>query len=79
MEPLIADMTQKGPQKRPTAQEVVSRFAEIRRGLSVWELRSRVVRMDEGWPMRVLRSGRHLCRTTQYILARKGAIPEPPS
>ena len=79
MEPLIADMTQEDPQKRPTAQEVVSRFAEIRRGLSFWKLRSRVVRRDEGWPMRVLRLGRHVCRTTRYILGRKAAIPEPPS
>jgi hypothetical protein len=79
MELLIADMTQEDPQKRPTAQDVVSRFAEIRRGLSVWKLRSRVVHRDEIWPMRVLRSGRHLYRTARYILARKAAIPEPPS
>jgi len=77
MEPLIADMTQEDPQKRPTAQEVVSRFVEIRRGLSIWKLRSRVVHRDEIWPMRVLRAGRHLCRTAGYILARKAAIPEP--
>jgi len=79
MEPLIADMTQEDPKKRPTAQEVVSRFAEIRRGLRIWKLRSRVVRRDEIWAMRVLRSGRHLCRTAGYILARKAAIPEPPT
>jgi hypothetical protein len=79
MEPLVADMTQEDPQKRPTAQEVVSRFAEIRRRLGVWKLRSRVVRRDESWPMRALRSGGHLCRTTRDILARKAAIPEPPS
>ena len=79
MEPLVADMTQEDPQKRPTAQEVVSRFAEIRRGLGIWKLRSRVVRRDEIWPMRVLRSGRHLFRTAGYIFAQKAAIPEPSS
>ena len=81
MEPLIAEMTQEDPQKRPTAQEVVSRFAEIRRGLSIWKLRSRVVRRDEIWMMRALRSGRHLFRTAGYILGRKAAVPvpEPPS
>jgi len=79
MEPLIADMTQEDPKKRPTAPEVVSRFAEIRRSLNIWKLRSRVVHRDEIWPMRVLQSGRHLCRTAAYILARRAAIPEPPS
>ena len=79
MEPLIAEMTQEDPSKRPMAQEVVSRFAEIRRGLSIWKLRSRVVRRDETRPMRALRSGMHLFRTAGYILARKAAVPEPPS
>jgi hypothetical protein len=78
MEPLIADMTQVDPQKRPTAQEVVSRFEGIKRDLSFWKLRSRVVRRDEILPMKVLRSARHLCRTVGYILTRKAAIPEPP-
>ena len=78
MKPLIADMTQEDPQKRPTVQEVVSRFAEIRRGLSIWKLRSRVARIDEVWPTRVLRSGKHLFCTAGYILARKAAVPEPP-
>ena len=78
MEPLIADMTQEDPQKRPTVQEVASRFAEIRRGLSIWKLRSRVVRRNENWPLRILRSSRHLFRTAGYIIARKTAIPEPP-
>jgi hypothetical protein len=77
MEPLIADMTLDDPQKRPTAQEVVSRFEGIKRRLSIWKLRSRVVRRDEAWPMIVLRSARHLCRTAGYIFTRKTAIPEP--
>ncbi len=77
MEPLIADMTLDDPKTRPTVQEVVSRFDEIKRGLSIWKLRSRVMRRDEAWPMIVLRSARHLCRTAGYILTRKAAIPEP--
>jgi hypothetical protein len=78
MEPLITDMTQDDPQKRPTAQEVVSRFEGIKRSLSFWKLRSRVVHRKEILPMRVLRSVRDLYRTAGYILTRKAAIPEPP-
>ncbi len=33
MEPLVADMVQDDPTKRPTMDEVVTRFAEIRRKL----------------------------------------------
>ncbi|KAI0294559.1 hypothetical protein BC826DRAFT_1104616 [Russula brevipes] len=78
IQPLIADMTLDDPQKRPTAQEVVSRFEGIKSSLSVWKLRSRVVRRKEIWPMMILRSARHLYRTAGYILTRKAAIPEPP-
>ena len=77
MEPLITDMTQDDPKKRPTAQEVVSRFEGIKRNLSIWKLRSRTVRRKEFLPMLALRSARHLYRTAGYILTRKAAIPEP--
>ncbi|KAJ3776846.1 hypothetical protein FB446DRAFT_635306 [Lentinula raphanica] len=38
---LIADMTHDDPMKRPTMDEVVTRFEEIRKKLSWWKLRSR--------------------------------------
>ncbi|KIM38846.1 hypothetical protein M413DRAFT_75436 [Hebeloma cylindrosporum] len=41
MKPLIDDMVQDGPAKRPNMNEVVQRFEEIVRGLSQWKLRSR--------------------------------------
>jgi hypothetical protein len=78
MEPLITDMTQDDPLRRPTVQEVVSRFEGIKRSLSIWKLRSRMVLREEFLPMMVLRSARHLCRTAGYILTRKAAIPESP-
>ncbi|KAJ7354603.1 hypothetical protein DFH08DRAFT_855393 [Mycena albidolilacea] len=40
MRPLVDDMVQADPAKRPTIDEVVARFADIRRGLSGWKLRS---------------------------------------
>ncbi|VDC04965.1 unnamed protein product [Peniophora sp. CBMAI 1063] len=42
VKPLIADMTQEDPSKRPKIDEVVERFAEIRASLSEKKLRSRV-------------------------------------
>ena len=78
MKLLIADMTLDDPTKRPTAQEVVSRFEGIKRGLSVWKLRSRIVRRNEILPVTVWRSSKHLYRTVRYVLAKKPAVPEPP-
>ena len=78
MEPLITEMTQDDPQKRPTVQEVVSRFERTKQSLNIWKLRSRMVRKKEFLPMMVLRSAKHLYRTAGYILTRKAAIPEPP-
>jgi hypothetical protein len=51
MEPLVADMVQDDPAKRPKMDEVVSRFREIEGKLSTWKLRSRIDRRDEIWPL----------------------------
>ncbi|KAJ7748427.1 hypothetical protein B0H16DRAFT_1553380 [Mycena metata] len=47
MRPLVSDMVQSDPAKRPTIDEVVSRFQEIHSRLSWWKLRSRVVKKTE--------------------------------
>ncbi|KAI0253541.1 hypothetical protein BJV78DRAFT_1122973, partial [Lactifluus subvellereus] len=51
IEPLIADMVQEDPTKRPTMDEVVTHFAEIKGKLSTWKLRSRMARRNEVWPL----------------------------
>ncbi|KAJ7091962.1 kinase-like domain-containing protein [Mycena belliarum] len=38
---LVADMVQEDPTKRPTIDDVVRRFSDIKAGLSKWKLRSR--------------------------------------
>ncbi|KAJ7680966.1 hypothetical protein DFH06DRAFT_1315695 [Mycena polygramma] len=43
MRPLVNDMIQADPTKRPQIDEVVTRFAEIQKGFSTWKLRSRVI------------------------------------
>jgi len=47
MGPLITDMVQDDPTKRPTMEEVLTRFSEIRGKLGTWKLRSRIARKDE--------------------------------
>jgi hypothetical protein len=77
MQPLIADMVQEDPTKRPTMDEVVTRFAGVRKKLSTWKLRSRMPRNIEVWPVTAWRSVAHWCRTIGYVLARKAPIPDP--
>jgi hypothetical protein len=77
MEPLVTDMVQNDPTKRPTMDEVVTRFSGIRGKLSSWKLRSRIARKNELWPVTAWRSVRHWYRTVGYVLGRKAAIPEP--
>ena len=77
MEPLIADMVQNDAMKRPTMDEVVTRFSEIKGKLSRWKLRSRIARKSELWLVTAWKSVGHWCRTVGFILGRKAAIPEP--
>ena len=44
MEHLVTDMVQNDPTKRPTMDEVVTRFSEIRGDLNTWKLRSVITR-----------------------------------
>jgi hypothetical protein len=77
MESLVTDMVLNDPAKRPTMDEVVTRFFEIRGKLSSWKLRSRIARKNELWPVTAWKSVGHWYRTIGYILGRKAAIPEP--
>lgn len=77
MEPLVTDMVQDDPTKRPTMDEVVTRFREIKNKLSTWKLRSRIARKNELWPVTAFRTVRHWYWTVGYTLGRKAAIPEP--
>lgn len=77
MEPLVIDMVQEDPGKRPNMDQVVSRFSAIMNGLSTWKLRSRIARRNEIWLVAAWRSVVHWCRTVSYVVAYKAAIPEP--
>ena len=77
MQPLIADMVHEDPTKRPNMDEIVTRFADVRKKLSTWKLRSRMARNIELWPVAAWRSVAHWYSTIGFVLARKAAIPEP--
>ncbi|KAI0041320.1 hypothetical protein FA95DRAFT_710344 [Auriscalpium vulgare] len=77
VQPLVADMIERDPEKRPKIDEVVSRFAEIRKSLRTRKLRSRIVRRQEIGIVRFFRACGYLYRTTGYILTKKAPIPKP--
>ncbi|KAJ8474870.1 hypothetical protein ONZ45_g15805 [Pleurotus djamor] len=77
MKPLVADMTNPDPSKRPTMDEVVERFEKMRKSLSSWKLRSRVVKADEIYVVGVVRSIGHLARRAIYMVKGVPAIPSP--
>ncbi|KAF8504137.1 kinase-like domain-containing protein [Hysterangium stoloniferum] len=75
MGPLVADMRQDDPSKRPTIDVVVSRFDSIRRSLRISQLRSRIVSRDEipgtGWFFDLI----HFFRSLRFILLRIPPVP----
>ncbi|KAL0952417.1 hypothetical protein HGRIS_006691 [Hohenbuehelia grisea] len=78
MKPLIADMVQDDPSKRPTMDEVVKRFDGIRASLSSWTLRSRVARQNDSPLVIPFLLLTHWRRRLTYIVKRVPALPSPP-
>jgi hypothetical protein len=77
MKPLVAEMVHDDPSKRPTIDQVVTRFEKIYSDLSSWKLRSRVVKTTES-PFHLIRKTSHVFRRVGFILRRVPAIPRPP-
>ena len=79
MKPLVDDMVQDDPTKRPDIDEVVKRFDDLVRPLSLWNLRSRLVQVEEKQsPLDlIIRSVHHFFRTTIHILTFKNPLPHP--
>ncbi|TBU48088.1 kinase-like domain-containing protein [Dichomitus squalens] len=77
MQPLVDEMVQTEPGKRPTIQEVVSRFELLMGSLSTWRLRSRLATRNENWLIRSIRVIAHAFRTIFYVLIFRPALPKP--
>ncbi|KAH8107731.1 kinase-like domain-containing protein [Cristinia sonorae] len=78
MVPLVNDMVQDDPSKRPTMDEVVDRFAKLYKPLPWWRLRSRLRDHDESTLIRVASNVYHFFRTTTQIVTFRKAMPRPP-
>ena len=77
LEPLVADMVQDDPTKRPTIDEVAARYEKICASLSTWKLRSRIIRRKDWEVIGVYRAIRHAYRTVWYVMSCTPAIPTP--
>ncbi|KAF9077721.1 kinase-like domain-containing protein [Rhodocollybia butyracea] len=75
LRPLVKDMIQDDPEKRPHMDEVISRFLNIVQSLSQWKLRSRAVKKDEFFFMKPFRGLDHLFWTCAMIARGRPAIP----
>ena len=77
MKPLIDDMVQDDPSKRPSIGEAKARFEKIRDSLPWWKLRSRVVYRKDWSITGFYRACRHVVRTAKHVFMHKPAVPLP--
>lgn len=79
MEPLVHDMVQDDPTQRPTIDEAIRRFSEIRKTLSWWKLRSRLVQKDNDFDGKggFFTTMGHVLRTIGYVITFRPAVPLP--
>ncbi|KAH9931537.1 uncharacterized protein B0H18DRAFT_989848 [Fomitopsis serialis] len=67
MQPLVDDMVQDEPGRRPTIDEVVSRFVDMRSSLGARKLRSRLVARNENPVERVVKGVKHVLGNTRKV------------
>ncbi|KAI8993984.1 kinase-like domain-containing protein [Trametes punicea] len=77
LKPLVDDMIQEEPTKRPKIGEVAARFDVLLGNLSTWRLRSRLQPRDEHWILRSFRVIAHVFRTMYHIFTFRPALPRP--
>ncbi|KZP34441.1 hypothetical protein FIBSPDRAFT_772076 [Athelia psychrophila] len=75
MEPLVGDMVQDDPDKRPTIDQISQRFSEIRAKLSSNKLRSRIAKREENIVAGLFRGIAHLYRRGKYTFRGMAADP----
>ncbi|KAI0081935.1 hypothetical protein K474DRAFT_1586596 [Panus rudis PR-1116 ss-1] len=80
MQPLVADMVQDDPSKRPDIDTVAERFSKILQSLSWWKLRARLVYEEDIQYVLshyVTQPIGHFFRTAAHMLAFRSALPRP--
>ncbi|KAF9522864.1 kinase-like domain-containing protein [Crepidotus variabilis] len=76
LNPLIADMVQDDPNKRPTIDEVLKRFEDLAQSLSAYQLRSRPVSRRESVFKVVPNTIGHWKRKIWFTVSRTSAVPQ---
>jgi len=75
MRELIDAMTDENPAKRPTIEEIIEKFNEIRGSLSMVKLRSPIISKKEPTIFTIFRHARQLTRTLLYIIQQIPTVP----
>lgn len=75
MKPLVDEMVQDDPKKRPNMDEVVARFETIQASLSSWKLRSRVVPRKDMFYHGIIHGAKHWIRRIGFVVKRVPPIP----
>ncbi|KAI0054874.1 hypothetical protein BV25DRAFT_1922294 [Artomyces pyxidatus] len=74
--PLVSQMVAIDPAVRPTIEQVVAHFKDIRSAQSTWKMRSRIIPVKEGPLQASWRSIVHWYRRVEYTIRSRPAIPE---
>jgi len=77
MQDLVNEMTHTNPVKRPLIEDIVAKFSYMRKSLSECKLRSPLISKHKPSLFTIFCRAKQAQLTLQYILSRKGAIPEP--
>jgi len=75
MKGLVDAMTNEDPGKRPSIEEVISRFSRIRDSLSRLKLRSLMIAKKDPSLITAFRYARQVVRTAKYLLTQKAPVP----
>ena len=77
MQDLVNEMTHINPTKRPSIEDVLAKFAHIRKSLSGFKLRSPLESERKPSLFTIFRRAKQALLTVQYIFSRQAAVPEP--
>ncbi|KAL1743433.1 hypothetical protein HDZ31DRAFT_40943 [Schizophyllum fasciatum] len=77
LRPLVNDMVQADPFKRPTIDEVVTRLETIVFSLTAWKLRSRIAKAGDTLLYSTYLAVTHWARCARFVITRRPAVPSP--
>ncbi|KAH8091415.1 kinase-like domain-containing protein [Cristinia sonorae] len=79
LSPLVDDMVQADPTKRPTIDQVVERFDALLLSVSSWRMRDRILYSRPTKLGHLLHGLPHVVRSLKHVIMRRKAMPTPPA